>query len=633
MTLVEVELDPPASPGAQTAWSFLDPAELSIGGVASSAGIRIPGDPPGRIFAILRRVGDHYQLHAGEPGAPLPSQVQPGLPVAELTSLQLGGQSCRVRLSRVVPCGNYLINGRIGRGGMADVYAARQIGPGGFDRPVVLKLIRPDTMGHHPRGREMLLDEARIAAQILHPNVVTIHEVGEHQGLLYIVMEYLRGVTLHNLAWAARSRGLRLPPDLAAALLSQVCTGLHAAHELRRRDRPIGVVHRDVSPSNIVCLAGGQVKVIDFGIARAEGRLAEATGRFGIKGKPMYMSPEQAAGLPLDRRSDLFSAAVVLYELCTGQPLFLRATLAETLWAILHDEIPPLRERCPTAPVELSEGVHAALSRAPEQRPATALAFAEVLDRVVQQGGGSFATPQGIARYLHERGLSLQGPPPIPLGELPAALQRLGTPSPAAPRAAAVAADTPATAPPLPDERDERDGGSTAPEQGELPTVRLPPGRSVQRLSFCGRDLVLHASQVELQQLGVPLRLALCEVPDLLPGPLSLQVHAGALSLVIAGPQGSRVRLVPEGGEQRIQRCFLHAGGGPITLTHGHRSTGFRTLRCHTAQVEAAAAPPACDVPELGLRVVAPLGARQILVVHTARDADPAVYVECVSIG
>src|SRR5262249_44701149 len=157
----------------------------------------------------------------------------------------------------------------------------------------------------------------------------------QERGVLYIAMEYLRGVTLHHLMGQVRRRGEAVPPDLWAQVLAQVCEGLHAAHELRDGAGLLrNVVHRDVSPSNVMISPEGQVKLIDFGVARAEGRLC-ATNVGQIKGKLAYMAPEQLRGEgPVDRRADLFSTGVVLFELCTGQRLFLRENDMATVAAV-----------------------------------------------------------------------------------------------------------------------------------------------------------------------------------------------------------------------------------------------------------------------------------------------------------
>ena len=163
--------------------------------------------------------------------------------------------------------------------------------------------------------------------------------------MLFLAMEYLRGVTVSSLIGQFMRRGETMPPDLAAAIIAQSCAGLHAAHQLRDGNgRLLNVVHRDVSPSNLMVLPEGLVKVIDFGVARADTRLLRKEE--GLQGKPAYMSPEQIMLQPLDARSDVFALGVVLYEMCSGQPLFARDDTAATFYAIVRGEITPLQKVC-----------------------------------------------------------------------------------------------------------------------------------------------------------------------------------------------------------------------------------------------------------------------------------------------
>jgi serine/threonine protein kinase len=342
-----------------------------------------------------------------------------------------GGPRCRVGLGVSVPFGRYRLIGRLGGGGMAEVYLARQSGLGGFNRPVALKLIQPE-MFDLVDATNMFLDEARIAAEINNHNVVKIYDIGEQDGVLFLAMEYLRGVTLSHMSAQLHQRGERMPPDLIAALLSQACAGLHAAHSLRDPSgRPLNVVHRDVSPSNLMCTSEGVLKVIDFGVARADTRLVRKEE--GLQGKPGYMSPEQIQGQPLDGRSDIFAIGVVLYELCSDQPLFQRDDTVATFYAVVRGEVPPLRSLCPQASPLLEMIAHKALAKHPDQRFQSAADLAAELDQVVQEAGGRFANISAISRFLTEWGINLSGVPPVLLTQMPKPLLLRRTQAPAGP--------------------------------------------------------------------------------------------------------------------------------------------------------------------------------------------------------
>lgn len=327
---------------------------------------------------------------------------------------------CAVGLGMAVPFGRYLLTGRLGGGGMAEVFLARQTGLGGLFRPVALKLIQPE-MFALVDASSMFLDEARIASEINHHNVVKIFDVGEEAGVLFLAMEYLRGITVSNLIGQFLKRGETMPPDLAAAIVAQASAGLHAAHQLRDGNgRLLNVVHRDVSPSNLMVLPEGLVKVIDFGVARADTRLLRKEE--GLQGKPAYMSPEQIQAFPLDARSDVFALGVVLYEMCSGQPLFARDDNAATFFAIVRGDIAPLRKVCPSASPRLEAVVAKALSRPLQDRFSSAAELAFELDKVVEESGGRFSSIGAVGRFLHERGIPLQTSLPSLLHEVPKAL-------------------------------------------------------------------------------------------------------------------------------------------------------------------------------------------------------------------
>jgi serine/threonine protein kinase len=211
----------------------------------------------------------------------------------------------------------------LAQGGMAAVWLARLRGKHGFQKLVAVKTIRPEHAGDQ-RFQRMFLDEARIAASITHPNVAQILDLGEENGVLYLVMEWIDGDSLSKLLRVVQRAGHRVPLGVALRILADACGGLHAAHELRNDSgQLINVVHRDVSPTNILLSDKGSPKVIDFGIAKAMGRLAEETSAGVLKGKISYMSPEQALGRSnVDRRADVWAAGSILHMALTGAPPF-----------------------------------------------------------------------------------------------------------------------------------------------------------------------------------------------------------------------------------------------------------------------------------------------------------------------
>ena len=290
----------------------------------------------------------------------------------------------------------YELIGEIASGGMATVFLARLAGVGGFQRFFAIKRLHPN-LAAEPEFVEMFLDEARLAASIHHPHVVPILEVGMSTSGYYVVMEYIEGDTLARLAArAATTVHKQVPPSIALRIVLDALGGLHAAHDLTGPDgEPLGLVHRDVSPQNILVGADGSTRLTDFGVARASSRLANTTTGT-LKGKLAYMPPEQTQGGALDRRADVFAMGIVLWEVLAGRRLFKGESEAETLRNLLFRPIPKLGPLAPTLPPALADAIERALDREIDHRFATAADFADALENA----GLPVASPREVAAYV-----------------------------------------------------------------------------------------------------------------------------------------------------------------------------------------------------------------------------------------
>lgn len=276
--------------------------------------------------------------------------------------------------------GDYDVLYEIKAGGMGEVLLARKRGAAGFEKLVALKLIRGELRGRDEL-RAMFLDEAQLLARIDHPTIAQVYDFGEDGDTLYLAMEYVAGIRFTELIRRDP------PPEISARAMAQVCRGLHAAHELTDLSgNPLGVVHRDVTPENLMLTFDGRVKVLDFGIALVRGRTAPVTEFGTIKGKPPYLSPEQIKNSPLDRRTDIFSASVVLHEMLTGEPVFVGESVYAVARAIEHETVEP-----PSAFVDdVPDGMDAVVMRGMERDPAArypnARSMADALERVARHG-------------------------------------------------------------------------------------------------------------------------------------------------------------------------------------------------------------------------------------------------------
>lgn len=276
------------------------------------------------------------------------------------------------------PFGKYRLLAPLATGGMAEIYLASHSSLGGFEKLIVIKCILPQ-LAKDPQFVQMMLDEARIAAILNHPNVVQVFDVGCVNDLYYIAMEYLSGESLGTILGACGRRNIELPPELVAGILMQSAEGLHHAHTLVSNDgKALNIVHRDVSPQNIIVLYNGSVKVVDFGIAKAA--LSHTKTRTGVvKGKIAYMSPEQVLGEELDGRSDLFSLGIVMWECLTSRRLFKENSEFSCMQAIVHGTTPSPIDIKPGIPPELANISRKALERDRARRYQNATEFRNAL--------------------------------------------------------------------------------------------------------------------------------------------------------------------------------------------------------------------------------------------------------------
>ncbi|HYU40801.1 MAG TPA: protein kinase [Vicinamibacteria bacterium] len=303
--------------------------------------------------------------------------------------------------------GPYQLLERVAVGGMAEVFRAKRTGVEGFEKVVAVKRI----LSHLSDNKEfvdMFIDEAKMVAGLAHPNVAQIFDLGKHEKNYWIAMEYVHGRDLRTIMRRAREHGLRIPLDISSYVVSKVCAALEYAH--RKKDdkgQPMLIVHRDISPQNILISFEGDVKLTDFGIAKAASK-ASTTDKGALRGKLLYMSPEQAWGKPMDKRSDVFSLGIVFYEMLTEQKPFLGTSEMSILETVRECRVPPPTTINDKIPEKLERVVMKALERDPEVRYQDAGEMLRDLERVLYEWQP--ATASGLVRFLeilfdeHERG-------------------------------------------------------------------------------------------------------------------------------------------------------------------------------------------------------------------------------------
>ncbi|HRC87856.1 MAG TPA: serine/threonine-protein kinase, partial [Thermoanaerobaculia bacterium] len=265
------------------------------------------------------------------------------------------------------PFGPYVLLQKIATGGMAEVWRARQSGVEGFQKEVAIKRILPH-LTDNEAFVSMFVDEAKLAAQLSHPNIIHIYDLGKIGSDYYIAMEYVEGHNLREILSAARRRNMKVPLGLALLVASRLASALDYAHRKKGFDgRELGLVHRDVSPQNVLISSEGEIKLCDFGIVKAVSK-ASHTQMGALKGKLQYMSPEQAWGRPLDGRSDIFALGAILFEIMTGRRLFAGDNEVAILDAVREGRIQSPRDLEPSVPENVERLVLKALEKNPEQR-------------------------------------------------------------------------------------------------------------------------------------------------------------------------------------------------------------------------------------------------------------------------
>ncbi|HVK87885.1 MAG TPA: serine/threonine-protein kinase, partial [Kofleriaceae bacterium] len=305
--------------------------------------------------------------------------------------------------------GRYEIVKHLANGGMAQVLLAKATGIEGFTRHVVVKRIHTQRTGD-PAFVKMFLDEARLAATLHHHNIVQVHDIGQEGGEYFFAMEYIHGEDLRHVLTEVSRRKAHIPFEHIVSIMMATASALHYAHEMRGPDRkPLGLVHRDVSPANIIVGYDGNVKVVDFGIAKAAALRDSHTAGGMLKGKVSYMAPEQCAGKQIDRRSDVYALGVVMHELVTVRRLFKGDNDFLTMSAIVQGDVPFPSKYRPDIPPALEDIIFKALSVDPDARYASADDMKRALDEFAATAGLRTSTT-GLADYMK----SLFGDKPEP---------------------------------------------------------------------------------------------------------------------------------------------------------------------------------------------------------------------------
>ena len=308
--------------------------------------------------------------------------------------------------------GKYVLTERIAVGGMAEVFRGSLSGDAGFERPVAIKRILPQ-LTEDEDFVSMFIDEAKIAVQLSHGNIAQIIDLGRVDDSYFIAMEYVHGRDLRAILERESARRSAVPLPIACHVVMRVAEALHHAHNASGRDgRPLGVIHRDVSPQNVLISFDGEIKVVDFGLAKAAGR-ATQTNAGVVKGKLAYLSPQQARGDDIDHRSDIYSLGLVFFELLTGRKMFDQTNDIDTVLAVQSNAIVGLRDVAPRMPPALDEILARALEDDPNARYQTGMDLHDALEVFIYEHA-ALTTRKDVAEYV--RTLFPDAAPPIDPG-------------------------------------------------------------------------------------------------------------------------------------------------------------------------------------------------------------------------
>ncbi|QDE96539.1 serine/threonine protein kinase [Myxococcus xanthus] len=446
--------------------------------------------------------------------------------------------------------GKYQLVRKLASGGMAEVFLAKAAGPRGFEKTLVLKRILPH-LAEDAAFVEMFLGEARLAAQLEHPNIVQIFDFGEAEGSFFLAMEFIDGPNLRKLVKRAAEEAL--PPAFCAKVVAAAAEGLAYAHEFRdvETGEPLGLIHRDVSPDNILVSRQGAVKVVDFGIAKVAGQ-GHRTLTGVVKGKVAYMPPEQLQAKAMDRRVDVYALGVVLYELLTGKRPFDATTDVSVMQAILFEAFIPVSQRRPDVPLALQQVLDRALAKDRERRYADCRALQDDLERFVLSTGepvGAYQIAQRIAQWV----------PELTSGSLTKVPREAESKAPASevPVSSMVSPlDSTSPTTPVPQEALAK----VAPPSGEVTTPARPiPTRALR--SQVGHPPVEQTAPA----LSLPIAVRVVDAESVAPRPGTERVATPAAPALLDGPRLALHGVSPEAKE-------VHSAARPVSLP----GTGLR---------------------------------------------------------
>ncbi len=527
--------------------------------------------------------------------------------------------------------GRYEILTPIARGGMASVWAARLMGTRGFQKLVAVKTMLPD-VSDDPDFEQMFLDEARVAARIRHPNVAEILDLGEQDDVLYLVMEWVEGENLSVVLKAARNLG-GMPLPVILRIASQACAGLHAAHELRDDSgHLVDLIHRDVSPANVLVSVAGFVKLVDFGVAKSKGRMHVTRAGGMVKGKTPYLSPEQLGGLPLDRRSDIFSFGALLYVMATGLHPFRGETEGKTVENIALKNPVPLRTINAEIPAEFEKVVLKALEKDPKNRFSTAAELQRALDQIGLAIGGP-ATESDVAEFVRKAIGEPQAKRAADIKSAIASLDALTSGSGDIPRSDAFrfldgGKRAPSSAKPDAEGDGPRSSSALSPMAAEEVTLDAPPGYDAFEVKppveKADEELAVDAFAAPMSvpiptatDADPPLKLAVDEEPS---SPSARSEEDDATFAV--RPRPKRLQIIVGAV---IGACALvgilaavFGGGGSTSTTHVETTQATSTATAVAPVVPTATATAAPEVPTAAVETPPPPPSAAVEVPPTA---------------